>query len=41
MVETARQRSPRARATITSTAVDMPTASAPSRSAIRISAGVS
>ena len=41
IVEKARQRIPRARAAITSTAVDMPTASAPSRSAIRTSAGVS
>ena len=41
MAEKPRQRSPRARAAMTSSTVDMPTASAPSRSSIRISAGVS
>src|SRR2546430_8268851 len=41
MLENPRQRMPRARAAITSGTVDMPTASAPIRWSMRISAGVS
>src|SRR2546422_1419888 len=41
MLENPRQRMPRARAAMTSGTVDMPTASAPSRWSMRISAGVS
>src|SRR5882762_2160394 len=41
MLENPRQRTPRARAAITSGTVDIPTASAPSRCSMRISAGVS
>jgi hypothetical protein len=41
MHEMPKQRMPSARATITSGTVDIPTASAPRRASMRISAGVS